>query len=58
MPTWLSYILGAVVAALIAILLAPLIPDPGDRIVDVLAWIVCVLLAVLALVALIRRPRV
>jgi multisubunit Na+/H+ antiporter MnhE subunit len=58
MPTWLSYILGAVIAALVAILLAPLIPDPGDRIVAIVAWIVCVLLAVLGLVALIRSPRV
>ena len=58
MPTWLSYILGAVIAALVAILLAPLIPDPGGRIVAIVAWIVCVLLAVLGLVALIRSPRV
>ena len=58
MPTWLSYILGAVIAALVAILLAPLIPDPGDRIVAIVAWIVCALLAVLGLVALIRSPRV
>ena len=56
MPVWLSYILGAVIAALIAIFLAPVIPNPGDQIVSVLAWIVAVILIVLGLVALVRRP--
>lgn len=58
MPAWLSYLLGAVVAALVAILLAPLIPAPGGQIVAVVAWIVCAVLVVLGLVALIRSPRV
>ncbi len=56
MPVWLSYFLGAVVAALIAIFLAPIIPSPGDQIVTILSWIVCVILAVLGLVWLVRRP--
>lgn len=58
MPTWAAYLIGAVVAALIAILLAPIIPNPGDQIVAIIAWIVCVILAILALIALVRRPGV
>lgn len=58
MPTWLSYFLGAVVAALVAIFLAPIIPNPGDQIVSIFAWIVCVILVVLGLVWLLRRPGV
>lgn len=58
MPTWLAYFVGAVIAALIAILLAPYIPSPGDHIVAVIAWIVCVILTVLGLFWLVRRPRV
>ena len=58
MPAWLSYIVGAVVAVLIALLLAPLIPEPGGQIVSVLAWICAAILAILALVALLRGSRV
>lgn len=54
MPTWLSYALGAVVAILIAVLLAPEIPDPGGRIVAIISYIVAAILAVLALLALVR----
>lgn len=54
MPVWLSYFLGAVVAVLVALLLAPYIPDPGGHIVSVIAWIVAVVLVVLGLVALVR----
>lgn len=58
MPAWVSYLIGALVAALIAIFLAPIIPDPGDRIVAIVAWIVCVILVVYGLVLLVRRPGV
>jgi predicted ABC-type exoprotein transport system permease subunit len=58
MPAWLSYIVGAVVAVLIALLLAPIIPEPGGHIVAVIAWIVAAILAILALVALLRGSRV
>lgn len=58
MPAWVSYLIGALVAALIAIFLAPIIPDPGDRIVAIVAWIVCAILVVLALLTLVRSPRV
>ena len=58
MPAWLSYALGAVVALLIALLLAPIIPSPGDSIVAILGYIVAAILAVLALVALLRGSRV
>lgn len=54
MPGWLSYLLGAVVAVLIALLLAPIIPEPGGQLVAIIAWIVAAILAVLALVALVR----
>ena len=54
MPVWLSYVLGAVVAVLIALLLAPLIPEPGGQIVAVISWIAAALLAILALVSLFR----
>jgi hypothetical protein len=47
-----------VIAVLIALLLAPIIPSPGDTVVSILAWIVAGLLAVLALVALLRGSRV
>ena len=52
----LSYILGIVVCVLVAVWLAPLIPQPGGQIVSVLAWIVAVVLAVLLLVNLITGP--
>lgn len=58
MPTWLSYIIGAVIAALIALLLAPYIPQPGGHIVAIIGWVVCVILVVLGLISLIRAPRV
>jgi hypothetical protein len=56
MPTWAAYVIGAVIAALIAIFLAPVIPNPGDNVVAILAWIVCAICAILALVSLVRRP--
>lgn len=58
MPAWLSYVLGSVIAVLIALLLAPLIPEPGGHIVSILAWVVAAVLVVLALVALLRGSRV
>jgi len=54
MPAWVSYLLGALVAALIAIFLAPVIPSPGDQIVSIIAWVIAAILVVLALVALVR----
>lgn len=57
MPAWISYLIGAVVAILIALLLAPLIPDPGGHIVAIIAWIVAVVLIILGLVYLVRGPR-
>ena len=58
MPAWLSYVVGCVIAVLIALLLAPLIPSPGDQIVAVIAWIVAAILAILALVALLRMSAI
>lgn len=58
MPAWLSYVIGAVIAVLIALLLAPLIPEPGGQIVSILAWIVAAILIILALVALLRGSRI
>ena len=58
MPAWLSYCVGAVIAVLIALLLAPVIPEPGGHIIAVIAWVVAAILAVLALVALLRGSRV
>jgi uncharacterized RDD family membrane protein YckC len=58
MPAWVSYAIGAVVAILIAILLAPYIPDPGGEIVAIIAYIVAAILAILAVFSLIRGPRV
>ena len=58
MPHWLGLILGAVVCVLIALLLAPYIPDPGGQIVEILAWIGAVVLAILAVIGLVRRPGV
>jgi len=58
MPHWLGLILGAVVCVLIALLLAPYIPDPGDSIVAILAWIGAAVLAILAVISLVRRPGV
>lgn len=57
MRSWISYLIGAVIAVLIALLLAPYIPEPGGHIVAILAWIVAVVLIVLALVSLVRGPR-
>jgi hypothetical protein len=58
MPTWASYLIGAVIAVVIAVLVAPLIPAPGGSAVAVIAWVVAAILVVLALVSLIRRPGV
>ena len=54
MPAWASYLLGCLIAVLIAIFLAPIIPSPGDQIVAIIAYVVAAILAVLALVALVR----
>ena len=54
MPRWLACFLGAIVCVLVALLLAPYIPDPGDAIVAICAWIAAAVLAVLGLVALVR----
>lgn len=57
MSTAFGYLLGAVVAVLVALLLAPLIPEPGGSIVAVVSWIVAAILALLGVVALVRgRP--
>jgi predicted ABC-type exoprotein transport system permease subunit len=57
-PSWLSYVIGAVIAVLIALLLAPIIPEPGGQIIAILSWIVAAILAILALVSLLRGSRV
>lgn len=54
MPRWLALLLAAVVCVLVALVLAPYIPHPGDTIVAVFAWFGAVACAVLALVQLIR----
>ena len=56
---WIGCLVGAVICGLIAWLLAPYIPDPGGRIVSIIAWIGAVVLAVLAVFYLVtgRGPR-
>jgi uncharacterized protein YacL len=51
---WVSTLIGAVIALLIAILVPPYLPHPADTIISILAWIVCVILFVLTLVSLLR----
>jgi multisubunit Na+/H+ antiporter MnhE subunit len=56
-PLWLRYLLGAIVAALIAIFLSPVFPGPLDVIVYWLAWIAALILAVMAAYALFAGGR-
>lgn len=52
LPRWIALLLGAVVCILVAILLAPYIPEPGALVVQLVSYIgavVCVVLAVLHL---------
>lgn len=57
MPSWIAYLIGAVIWILVALLLAPLIPDPGDRIVAIFAWFFAVVCIALGLLRLFRGPR-
>lgn len=54
LPRWMSLLLGAVVAVLVAVLLAPYIPAPGAQIVAVIAYIAAAVLAILGVLALVR----
>jgi hypothetical protein len=54
MPAWLAYLVAAVIAIVIALVLAPYIPSPGDAIVSIIGWIVAAVCAILALVSLLR----
>lgn len=51
---WVGLLIGAVVAILVAILLAPYIPEPGGHLVAVICYIAAAVMAVLAVVALVR----
>jgi hypothetical protein len=53
MPRWAACLIGAIICALIAWLLAPLIPAPGSSIVSIIAWIGCVFLALYAVFLLV-----
>jgi hypothetical protein len=50
----LTYFAVALGAVLVALLLAPLVPDPGGHIVSVIAWVVAAVAAILGVVALVR----
>lgn len=54
MPAWLAYLLAAVIAVLLAVFLAPLIPAPGSTIVEIICYIAAAVAAIYAVVALIR----
>ena len=54
MPRWLSMLLAAAVCVVVALVLAPYIPEPGGSVVAVIAWIGAALCAVLAVVQLVR----
>jgi hypothetical protein len=54
MPRWLACLIGAVVCVLIALILAPYIPDPGDQIVAIIAWVGAAVLAIIAVLQLVR----
>ena len=54
MPAWLSYLLIAVVVAVLTALLAGLIPSPGNTVAMVIGYLVAAVFAVYGLVALIR----
>jgi len=54
MPAWVSYLVACVIAVIIALVLAPYIPSPGDTIVSIIAWLVAAVCAILALVSLLR----
>lgn len=54
MPRWLSMLLAAAVCVVVALVLAPYIPEPGGAIVAVIAWIGAAVCAVLTVVYLVR----
>lgn len=54
MPRFVALLLGAVVAALIALFLSPVFPPPLDQIIYWLAWIAALVLAVMAVLDLAR----
>ena len=54
MPRWLSLLLAAVVCVVIALVLAPYIPEPGDDVVAIFAWFGAAICAVLAVIQLVR----
>jgi len=58
MPLWAKYLLGALVAALVAIFLAPVFPDPLDDIVHWGGWIAALVLLILAAFAAFGRGHV
>ena len=55
-PAWARYLLGALVAVLIAVVLAPLIPHPGDTVVGLIAWLAAAACLVGAVLAALRNP--
>lgn len=54
MPRWLSLLLGAVICVVVALVLAPYLPEPGASVVAVIAWIGAAVCAVLAVLHLVR----
>ena len=55
-PAWARYLLGALVAVLIALLVVPLIPAPGDTVVGLIAWVAAAACLVGAVLAALRNP--
>lgn len=53
-PTWLAYLLGALVAVVLATVLAPVFPAPLSTLLFWGGWIAALVLTVLAVVALVR----
>lgn len=49
MRSWIGCLIGAAICVLIALVLAPFVPDPGGHIITIIAWFGAVILAVLAI---------
>lgn len=54
MPAWISYLLAAVVLAVLTALLGGLVPSPAGQIVTVIGYLVAAVLAIYGVVALVR----
>ena len=54
MPRWISLLIAAAICIVIALVLAPYIPTPGDTLVAVIAWIGAAICMIYAIVLLVR----